>query len=119
VELQKNIKITLQKLKKFSKLKQSMESVMQKLDSDLIKKSEENGAIGSNISQEYLKQKFMYQKKQKNDYIEDIIIKEKSASRANKLMNMLSEKWSENPNNYRLLSKISDSMERRIKNVIV
>lgn len=61
----------------------------------------------------------MFQKKQKNDYIEEIIIKEKNASRANKLMNILTEKWSENPNNYRLLSKISDPMERRIKNVIM
>ena len=96
-----------------------MESVMQNLDREFINKSEKNGAIGSNISQQYLKQKFMYQKKQKNDYIENIIIKEQSASRANKLMNILSEKWSENPNNYRLLSKINEPMERRIKNVIV
>lgn len=96
-----------------------MESVIQKLDNDFIKKSEINGAIGSNVSQQYLKQKFLYQKQQKNDYIDQIIITEKNASHANKLMNLLSEKWSENPNNYRLLSKISDPMERRIKNVIM
>ena len=80
--------------------------------------SGKSGLDGQQMSKYYLKEYANAERRKQQNILSAFVKVENNACKTNNVHQLLSKKWSESQNSYRIMSNIDHELERRIKRVI-